>query len=124
MSEAEKHGMRVIRLKAGDSDPHTFAQQVAKLFPEAKKRFQEEKVATMLVMEDMDKMLNLKDPKLSASGSVVRGQINRNADKCGEDGVIWVSTVRDISQIDPSCYDGGGVRVRHVIDIDKVASVK
>lgn len=121
VSEAEKHGMRVIRLEAGDSDPHKFAQQVAKLFSEAKKRFQEEKIATMLVMEDMDKMLNLRDPKLSAAGSVVRGQINRNADQCGRDGVMWVSTVKDISQIDPSCYDGGGGRVSYVIDIDKVA---
>lgn len=123
VSEAEKHGMKVIRLEAGDSDPHLFAQQIAKLFPEAKKRFREEKIATMFVMEDMDKMLNLKDPKLSAAGSVVRGQINRNADKCGEDGVIWVSTIKDLKQIDPSCYDGGGGRVRHVIDIDKVAQI-
>lgn len=118
VSEGEKHGMNVIHLDAGDSDPQLLAQKIAKLFPEAKAKFQNEKVATMFVMEDMDKMLNLKDPSLSATGSIVRGMINVHTDKCGQDGVIWVSTIKDIKQIDPSCYDGGGGRVRHVINID------
>jgi len=117
ITEAKKYEMDVVRIQAGDSDPVVFSQQIPKLFSEAKERFLKDKKATMFVMEDMDKMLNFKDPQLSAQNSWVRGAMNEHTHKCGNDGVIWVSTVDDLSQLDESCYRGG--RVRHTIDIDK-----
>jgi len=119
ISEAKKHDMEVIRIPAGDTDPEVFAQKVAELFPKAKLKFANEKKATMFVMEDMDKMLNFKDPKQSALCGPARGQMNVHTNECGTDGVIWVSTVKDVSQLDESSVRGG--RIKHIIDIDKIA---
>jgi len=118
ISEAKKHDMEVIRIPAGDTDPEVFAQKVAELFPKAKLKFANEKKATMFVMEDMDKMLNFKDPKQSALCGPARGQMNVHTNECGTDGVIWVSTVKDVSQLDESSVRGG--RVKHIIDIDNL----
>lgn len=121
ISEAKKYDMEVVHIPAGDADPIEFSQKIPKLFTEAKERFINDKKATMFVLENMDKMLNLKDPELSAQNSWVRAAINEHTHKCGNDGVIWVSTVKDLGPLDESCYRGG--RVRHTIDIDKAVEL-
>jgi len=123
ITEAKKHDMDVIHIPAGDSDPEIFTQNIAKLFPKAKENFLNNKKATMFVMEDVDKMLNLKDERLSVLNGPCRASINVHTNKCGMDGVMWVSTVKDISQIDPSCHSGGGGRVSKIINIDNAVKV-
>lgn len=118
VAEAKKHEIDVIHIPAGDTDPVFFSQQIPKLFSEAKAKFINDKKTTMFVMEDMDKMLNIKDPQISAQNSWVRAAINEYTHKCGNEGVIWISTVKDLSKLDESCYRGG--RVRHTIDIDNI----
>lgn len=111
IEEAEKYDMDVVYIKAGDSDPLVFSQQVERLFPEAKQKFLTQKKHTVFVIEDADKML-----ALTGQNGPCRAAINVNTNNCGFEGVTWISTVKDISKLDESCYRGG--RVSQVIDID------
>lgn len=116
ISEAQKYDIDVINLKAGDSDPLELTQKIAKLFPEAKQKFLTQKRQTIFVMEDMDKMLNIKDETLFTLNVPCRGTINEHTNNCHNDGIMWISTVKDISKLDGSCYRGG--RVTNTINID------
>lgn len=119
IEEAKKHDMDIIHIPAGNSNFQKFAQNVARLFPQAKENFAKNQKATMFVMEDVDRMLNFDNERLSNMNGICRGLMNDHTNKCGMDGVIWVSTVKDISKLDSTCYDGGGGRVSQVIDIDE-----
>jgi len=102
------------------SDKYTqIAQAVPELFPKAKEKFKNEKKMTMFVIENVDDLLNVKDAKLSAANSSLRGALNVHTHECGKDGIIWVTTAKDLSKLDESTTRGG--RVAFKIDIDKAA---
>lgn len=121
ISEAKKYDMDVVHIQAGGRNPMEIAREISKKLPEAKQKFLTDKKHTMFVIEDADKILNIKDKALSSQNGPCRGSINVHTHECGEEGIMWVSTVKDIRQLDESCYRGG--RVAKVIDIDKAVKL-
>jgi len=122
-NEAEKQKLKdyfINEAKAHDIDVEyistkgvTRSDQIGEIlnntFVNAKKKFNEQKKHTLIVMEDVDFILR-KD------GISTRAIWNRVSHKSGQDGVITLTTAQDIKMLDDSCVRGG--RIRYWIDID------
>ena len=69
----------------GDTDENAFA--IAKTFEEAKKRYEQDKIRTVIYIEELDKLLNEND------NPILCAEFISAATDCRKNGVTWIGTI-------------------------------
>jgi len=116
-------GFKVLKTPYGEFNPSNaddkftqVSQAINNLYPKAKEKFKNEKKATMFVMDNVDDLLNVKNPKLKAANSSLRGAWNKHTHESGKDGIITITTAKNPGLLDESCTRTG--RIAYQINID------
>ena len=69
----------------GDTDENAFA--IAKTFEEAKKRYEQDKIRTVIYIEELDKLLNENDNPILCAEFIAA------ATDCRKNGITWIGTI-------------------------------
>ena len=115
IDEAKSHDIDVeyVSTKGVTYGDQEIGSKINNAFRNAKKKFNEQKKHTLLVFDDVDFILKKDGPE-------TRAIWNEHVLSSGKDGVITLTTAKDINALDDSCVRSGRISYRINID-DAVA---